>query len=142
MTTTKISKTKRSRIFERDKGECQICHRKLKLESENVFDKDLAHIDHIKPRSLGGKNDDGNLRVLCSKCNTSRGNITGEKLVKIAIKSVQIPFEDKFFNKISKEAELGFITVEDIKEIEANLIKSFNKNIEALHQLEKRLTKF
>ena len=32
-----------------------------------------AHIDHILPRSRGGQNDALNLRVLCGRCNMSKG---------------------------------------------------------------------
>ena len=32
------------------------------------------HVDHIKPRSRGGKTEYENLQVLCSKCNLTKGN--------------------------------------------------------------------
>jgi diadenosine tetraphosphate (Ap4A) HIT family hydrolase len=31
-------------------------------------------VDHIIPRSLGGRNDKSNLQVLCSRCNRAKGN--------------------------------------------------------------------
>jgi diadenosine tetraphosphate (Ap4A) HIT family hydrolase len=33
-----------------------------------------SYVDHIKPRSKGGKNEYANLQTLCSKCNRSKGN--------------------------------------------------------------------
>jgi hypothetical protein len=58
-----VSKAQRERIFKRDGGKCKLCGSK----------KDL-HIDHIQPVSKGGTSDDNNLRALCGKCNTRRGN--------------------------------------------------------------------
>lgn len=46
---------------------------------------ELMTRDHIIPKSLGGKDDVGNLRPACSKCNGLRGN--------------QINFEDYLFYK-------------------------------------------
>jgi 5-methylcytosine-specific restriction endonuclease McrA len=34
----------------------------------------LLHVDHIKPRSLGGTNDPDNLQTLCRKCNIGKSN--------------------------------------------------------------------
>ena|SRR6185312_5249815 len=35
--------------------------------------KDRLEVDHIVPRSRGGRNDDANLQVLCRSCNASKG---------------------------------------------------------------------
>lgn len=34
----------------------------------------IMTVDHILPKSLGGKNTQSNFRVLCDKCNNNRGN--------------------------------------------------------------------
>jgi 5-methylcytosine-specific restriction endonuclease McrA len=52
-----------SRIIDRDGAYCVNCR------STN----DLT-IDHIHPRSKGGSNDIENLRILCRKCNSSKGD--------------------------------------------------------------------
>jgi 5-methylcytosine-specific restriction endonuclease McrA len=36
-------------------------------------DHSVAHIDHIVPRARGGQNEENNLRLLCERCNESRG---------------------------------------------------------------------
>lgn len=48
------------------KGRCALCGA---TKNERVLD-----VDHIIPRSLGGKTEYSNLQVLCSKCNRSKGN--------------------------------------------------------------------
>lgn len=58
----------RYRILVRDKFRCVLCGASPA--------KDLGvelHIDHIHPWSRGGKNIEGNLRTLCSKCNLGKG---------------------------------------------------------------------
>jgi 5-methylcytosine-specific restriction endonuclease McrA len=61
----RLSKSRRERIWERDRGRCYNCGRKVPLG--------WAHIDHITPLSRGGSNDDDNLAVMCPECNTRKG---------------------------------------------------------------------
>ena len=51
----------RQRIVERDGGVCQMCG----MEGDSV--------DHIVPRSQGGTDEDYNLQLLCTSCNSSKG---------------------------------------------------------------------
>ncbi|MFC2680763.1 HNH endonuclease [Limosilactobacillus vaginalis] len=60
----KISKAKRRRIYERDKGICAYCGKYLPFDS--------FHIDHIIPLAKGGNNEDDNLTVLCPRCNRKK----------------------------------------------------------------------
>ncbi|MHA2068802.1 MAG: HIT domain-containing protein [Candidatus Thorarchaeota archaeon] len=56
----------RYRVLKEAGGRCALCgatHKERPLD-----------VDHIKPRSKGGKNVYENLQVLCSKCNRSKGN--------------------------------------------------------------------
>ena len=63
---------------------CGICGSKITIPIEQrkilkcaYNDKNSIYgwdIDHIKPKSLGGNNDDNNLRASHIKCNVSRGN--------------------------------------------------------------------
>jgi len=58
----------RNRIFRRDNHECVYCGSK----------KDLT-IDHVIPRSRGGRNTWTNLVACCQKCNLKKGDKTPEE---------------------------------------------------------------
>ena len=58
----------RHRIFKRDGHQCGYCS----------STRDLT-IDHIQPRSRGGRNTWTNLVTCCSKCNLKKGNKTPEE---------------------------------------------------------------
>lgn len=53
-------------VLKESKGRCTLCGA---TRNERVLD-----VDHILPRSLGGKTEYANLQVLCSKCNRSKRN--------------------------------------------------------------------
>jgi 5-methylcytosine-specific restriction endonuclease McrA len=65
------SSTKRSRILARDRYRCQYCGRK-----GGAFD---LTIDHIVPRSRGGRTAAENLCAACLACNQRKGNRTPEE---------------------------------------------------------------
>jgi hypothetical protein len=54
-------------IYLRDGLACAYCGAKLE-------DGTQLSLDHLTPRSKGGKNHAGNLVTCCRKCNSSRGN--------------------------------------------------------------------
>jgi len=56
----------RNRVLIEAKGRCALCGATIK---ERPLD-----VDHILPRSRGGKTTYENLQVLCSKCNRAKGN--------------------------------------------------------------------
>lgn len=58
----------RANLFRRDKGECQYCGSKRHLT-----------IDHVVPRSKGGKTSWTNLVTACNRCNVSKGDKTPEQ---------------------------------------------------------------
>ena len=58
----------RANIFRRDKGECQYCGSKRQLT-----------LDHVIPRSKGGKTNWTNLVTACNRCNVSKGDKTPEQ---------------------------------------------------------------
>ncbi len=64
--TDQIPDSLRYRVLKESGGRCALCGATKK-------DRPLD-VDHIKPKSKGGKNVYENLQVLCSKCNRSKGN--------------------------------------------------------------------
>jgi 5-methylcytosine-specific restriction endonuclease McrA len=59
-------KLTRTNIFVRDRGKCQYCDKKL--------NKGRFTIDHVIPRSKGGKTVWENLVTSCARCNTRKGD--------------------------------------------------------------------
>jgi 5-methylcytosine-specific restriction endonuclease McrA len=56
----------RKNIFSRDNHTCQYCG----INGKNV----VLTIDHVVPRSKGGKNTWDNVTTACSSCNQKKGN--------------------------------------------------------------------
>jgi len=64
-------KLTRQNIFMRDKFSCQYCGKK--------HDRNDLNIDHVIPRSRGGKTTWENVVCSCVRCNTKKGNRTPEQ---------------------------------------------------------------
>ena len=62
-----IRKEKRLAIYLRDGLACAYC-------GAGVEDSERLTLDHLKPYSNGGKNDQTNLVTCCLRCNSVRGN--------------------------------------------------------------------
>lgn len=58
----------RQNIFKRDKGACQYCGKNRSLT-----------LDHVIPKSKGGKSTWNNLVAACSSCNSQKGDLSLEK---------------------------------------------------------------
>ena len=58
----------RQKVFKRDEYQCVYCGSQKELT-----------IDHVQPRSRGGRNTWTNLVTCCSKCNHKKGNKTPEE---------------------------------------------------------------
>lgn len=62
-----LTKELRLAVMKRDNYTCKLCGKRM-------LDEVGLHIDHIIPIAKGGKSIPSNLRVLCSKCNGSKGS--------------------------------------------------------------------
>ena len=83
----------RRNVIWRDNNQCQYCSKH--------FMADKLTIDHVIPRSRGGKNDWFNLVTACKKCNQKKGDKTPSEANMPLIKEPKIPKSDIFKN-ISK----------------------------------------
>lgn len=93
----------RSNIFIRDAYTCQYCL--------DVFSpKDLT-LDHVKPKSKGGKTNWQNIVSSCKKCNHAKGNRTDIKPVKEPIQPnfYQIYGNKNFTLNIRHESWLNYL---------------------------------
>jgi len=70
---TWIDPVKRHRIYERDGWSCGLCGLET-LKRYVAGDPLSPSLDHVVPRSLGGGNEDENLRAAHIKCNAIRGD--------------------------------------------------------------------
>lgn len=57
----------RYEVLKRDGGRCVLC-------GDSKKDGVKLHVDHILPRSKGGKDTLDNLQTLCQPCNLGKGN--------------------------------------------------------------------
>lgn len=57
----------RWQVFERDDFKCVAC-------GSSAIDGAILHVDHITPRSKGGKDEMENYQTLCHKCNIGKSN--------------------------------------------------------------------
>lgn len=95
---TKNLRPSRDMIYRRDKNKCQYCG----------STKDLT-IDHILPKSKGGKDSWENLVVACSTCNTKKGDLYLEQTGMILQKKPKAPY-----NKIA--LSINYLNIEEWKE--------------------------
>ncbi len=72
----------RRSIFERDRNTCQYCGKQ--------FDRSELALDHVVPRSRGGRTTWGNVVLACLECNTRKGDRrpreAGMKLIRKPVK--------------------------------------------------------
>lgn len=81
--SVKMPKFRRRVVFTRDNWECQYCQHKLSARE--------ATIDHVHPRSQGGKTDWKNCVTCCRPCNRWKADHTPEKAGMKLVRPVQNP---------------------------------------------------
>ena len=69
-----ITPARRTRLYERDHYICYICGIKTNRDGDMSTDPSAPTLDHVVPRSKGGKDDDANLRCCCRRCNSVKSD--------------------------------------------------------------------
>lgn len=77
---TRTLRPNRNRIYRRDNNECVYCGSKKNLT-----------LDHVVPKSRGGKNEWGNLVTSCIKCNLKKADRTPEEAKMKLLKTPHTP---------------------------------------------------
>jgi 5-methylcytosine-specific restriction endonuclease McrA len=72
----------RQNIFKRDNGRCQYC-----------FTSEELTLDHVMPKSRGGKSTWDNLITACKKCNSKKGDFTPQEA---GMPLAQSPYKPSF----------------------------------------------
>lgn len=72
LSTTKRRRLRRTMRF-RDETQCYLCG--LQMDFEDLERKTGASADHVWPRSIGGLNEEDNLRLACKQCNNVKGDV-------------------------------------------------------------------
>lgn len=82
-------KLSRYNIFTRDNNQCQYCAKKLNFKEMTI--------DHVIPKSLGGKNTWNNVVTCCAKCNVLKNNRTPQQANMKLIKRPKMPKNSNLF---------------------------------------------
>lgn len=88
---------RKSVLFNRDDWQCQYCFTKL--------DRTSVTIDHVFPRSLGGRTSWRNCVTSCKKCNTRKGSKT---LDAVGMRLVTPPSEPKVFHYWDRKVDASW----------------------------------
>lgn len=136
MKATGVTRTQRQRILDRDGHACTACGA-----------TEALCMDHVLPISRGGDSSDGNLQVLCSACNTKKGNkIDGEdknsrqRRVNVGSNSIQrndaSPSEPGFLNPDSliPDSLIPDSLIPDSLTAHASVIDASEENQRVSHQ--------
>lgn len=91
---------KRKNIFERDEGVCQYCSVQMSYTQSTL--------DHVHPRSKGGKDCWENLVLSCQSCNNRKGS---KSVQEAGMKLLRVPFAPKLFDSLDQAV------IEKIREI-------------------------
>lgn len=98
---TRNIRVNRTRIYKRDNHECVYCGSKKQLT-----------LDHVIPKSRGGRNEWTNLVTCCFKCNLKKGNRTPEEAKMTMNIKPYVPSllnENGLLNKVWNDYQQSFV---------------------------------
>lgn len=73
-------------LWEEQNGRCCFCDCITFPDSTHHNRNDIATIEHVKPKSLGGSNSIENYKISCFSCNSARGNVKYEEFGNLVLK--------------------------------------------------------
>jgi hypothetical protein len=92
-----------TRIYEKTRGKCHICHCNLPFSGYGR----RWHVDHSRPRALGGSDHMNNLFAACITCNCSKQHgSTRAARATYGKKCAPLPM-DKYSSKVAENTVLG-----------------------------------
>ena len=110
----------RINIFRRDKNRCQYCGK--------LFPRNELSIDHVTPRSYGGKSTWENVVCACYQCNKKKGGRTPAeatmKLLTQPRKPLWSPFMRVPIQEIQRKEWLPFLTMVDLSYWHTELLET------------------
>ena len=118
-----ITKTIRFEVFKRDAFRCQYCGQTPPAA--------ILQVDHIHPRSKGGKNDINNLITACADCNLGKGarslkeipETVKKNLERIKERELQIEAYNEFLMEVDKRTRCD---IEQIGHVFANWFPGYS----------------
>jgi 5-methylcytosine-specific restriction endonuclease McrA len=110
----------RINIFRRDKNRCQYCGK--------IFTRNELSIDHVIPRSYGGKSTWENVVCACYSCNKKKGGLTpqaaGMKLLSKPGKPSWSPVMKISLQEIRRKEWLPFLNMVDLSYWHTELLET------------------
>jgi 5-methylcytosine-specific restriction endonuclease McrA len=77
----KVPSDRKREVWRRDNYRCRYCKAPVCNPSEDAPPHLWATVDHVRPRSKGGKNDKRNLVTACQRCNGAKADKPASKFI-------------------------------------------------------------
>ena len=100
----------RETLLKKYNNKCNICNKKI----------DSFHIDHVKPLSAGGSNDDDNLQVLCIQCHQDKTESEVENGIYKKVSDTESSFNTQVSDIMNSKLAKSYAFVEKINENKDN----------------------
>lgn len=76
-----VPRDRKLQVWRRDKFRCRYCRCAVTIPSHDIQEHLWATVDHVRPKSMGGKNNAKNLVTACRSCNAAKGSSPASKFI-------------------------------------------------------------